>query len=60
MAFKDIDAFLESEAAPAGSAVGAGAQRPPIVVVDDDETIRKALVALFTKRYAVTAYGSAK
>jgi DNA-binding NtrC family response regulator len=29
-------------------------------VVDDDETIRKALVALFTKRYAVTAYGSAK
>jgi DNA-binding NtrC family response regulator len=57
MSFKEIDAFLETEGAPSKALE---AQRPPILVVDDDPTMRVSLAALLQKRYQVLLCASAK
>ena len=57
MSFKDIDAFLETEGAPVGRVE---AERPHILVVDDDPTIRVSLAALLQKRYQLILCASAK
>jgi DNA-binding NarL/FixJ family response regulator len=57
MSFKDIDAFLEAEGAPAASTE---VERPHVVVVDDDPTIRVSLSALLQKRYQIVLCASAK
>lgn len=57
MSFKELDALLEEDAQT--SAVDGG-PRPHILVIDDDETIRKSLAALFGKRYTVSLAASAQ
>ncbi len=57
MSFKELDALLEEDAQ---NNEGDGAPRPHILVIDDDETIRKSLAALFGKRYTVNLATSAQ
>lgn len=57
MSFKDLDSLLEMEVA---SAEAASAPRPKLLVVDDDETVRKSLSALFGRRYEVLLCASAQ
>jgi DNA-binding NtrC family response regulator len=58
MGFKDFDALL-------GQAGAAAAQKParhrfPILVIDDDPSVRASLETVLTDRYDVAAYASAK
>lgn len=57
MSFKDIDAFLEAEGAPASRV---DVERPHVLVVDDDPTIRVSFAALLQKRYQLILCSSAK
>jgi len=57
MSFKDLNALLEEDAQT--NAVDT-APRPHILVIDDDETIRKSLAALFARRYTVVLAASAQ
>ncbi|HEX8697515.1 MAG TPA: response regulator [Myxococcaceae bacterium] len=57
MSFKDLDALLEEHTQSQKAEAG---PRPHILVIDDDETIRKSLVALFGKRYTVVLAESAQ
>ena len=51
MSFKELDDLLDEDAPSPQAAVEA--TRPTIVVVDDDEAVRRSLNALFRKRYQV-------
>ncbi|HLL01038.1 MAG TPA: response regulator [Myxococcaceae bacterium] len=57
MSFKDLSALLQEDAQLTKAD---GAPRPHILVIDDDETIRKSLAALFGKRYTVVLAASAQ
>lgn len=57
MSFKELNALLEEEGA---SDTQPRAARPPVLVVDDDPTIRKSLTKLLRDRYEVIACASAK
>jgi CheY-like chemotaxis protein len=56
MSFDDIDAFLEAEGAPARAVE---VERPHILVVDDDPTIRVSLLHVLQKNYRPIVCASA-
>jgi DNA-binding NarL/FixJ family response regulator len=57
MSFKDINAFLEGEGAPSRRV---DAERPHVLVVDDDPTIRRSLTIVLQKRYQPIVCASAQ
>ncbi len=57
MSFRDLDVLLDAEGA---SAKNSRLPRPSILVVDDDPTIRKSLLAVLKDRYDVILCASAK
>jgi DNA-binding NtrC family response regulator len=57
MSFKELDALLEEDAQPLEVEEG---PRPHILVIDDDETIRRSLATLFGRRYTVHLAASAQ
>jgi DNA-binding NtrC family response regulator len=57
MSFRDLDVLLDADGAPSKKS---WTPRPAILVVDDDPTIRKSLLALLRDRYDVILCGSAK
>jgi DNA-binding NtrC family response regulator len=57
MSFKELNDLVEEEGAPRREERPA---RPPVLVVDDDPTIRKSLTTLLRDRYEVIPCASAK
>jgi DNA-binding NarL/FixJ family response regulator len=57
MSYEDINAFLEAEGAPTKRT---DVERPPILIVDDDPTIRASLTAVLQKRYQLILCPSAR
>lgn len=56
MSYADINAFLEAEGAPTKRA---NEERPFVLIVDDDPTIRAALTTVLKKRYQLSLCASA-